>query len=788
MIATRVGRGLGLARWALLAIIAINGALLALATAALLVPLPAQRDDWSTAVEYRDGTPAYVFLTRDDKWRLPVALEDVDPQFIAALVALEDKRFFAHDGVDPIAIARAAYTDLIRRRRVSGGSTLTMQLARLLEPRPRTIPSKLIDMFRAVQLDLRLSKREILEAYLARTPYGGNVEGVASAAWSYFGHGPRELTPLEIATLLAVPQGPKRYAPRDGNAARLRARRDDILGKLIAAGVVTANDAAAAREDAEHTPPPARLRPMPRQAAHAAIALRKRDRYAAHIRSTLDAGAQALAERAVALRRSELWHKGIYGAAMVVVDHRSREVVALVGNLDFTDAQHGGQIAMFDRPRSPGSTLKPMLYALAIDRGLALPEYLVPDIPSQYGTYRPRNFDGDWSGLVTLRDSLSKSLNLPFVDLLDRLGVESFINQLGRMGASRERVAPGQYGLSLIVGGIALTPLELAAMYATIAEDGVYRPLRLRQGPAGTDERVFGAGAAWLTRQALALKDRPDYPRRRDIAGVPAEIHWKTGTSFGFRDAWAIGSGPAYTAVVWTGNVDNRPSAELIGSEAAGPMLFDILEGLASRSGADANAPPDDLTEVEVCAYSGHIAGDACTDRVKVRAPVHAVPTAPCPYHQAYDVDRATQHAVLPACRKTGHDYERKTFVMLPSAVTAWLTSRHRGVPKAPVFDDDCGGDAGASAPAIMTPGEGQIVTLIPGVDPKRQMIPLSASTRSATLSWFVDGALIGSAPSDQRVYWMPTEGTHAIVASDEAGRKARRTLVVERGAAQRAR
>ena len=787
----RARRVLALGRGALVAVTAVNlvlAAILALAFA-LPLPLPVRDADRSVAVEYRDGRPAYVFLSRDDKWRLPVALDELDPSFVAALVALEDKRFWHHDGVDPRAIARAAVSDVVHARRVSGGSTLTMQLARLLEPRPRTWPSKLIDMFRATQLDLRLSKREILEQYLARTPYGGNVEGVVAAAWSYFGHGARHLTTLEIATLLAVPQGPTRYAPRPRNVPRLRARRDEILGKLIAAGVVAPADATAAIAEAAQTPPPDRLRRMPREAAHAAVALHKRHPAELHIRSTLDAGAQALAEREVALRRAELYRKGIFGGAIVVVDHRSREVVALVGNLDFLDAAHGGQIAMFERPRSPGSTLKPFLYAIAIDRGLALPDYLVPDVPSQYGTYRPRNFDGDWAGLVTLREALARSLNLPFVDLLERLGVETFVSELARMGVAASRTVAGAYGLSMIVGGIELTPLELAAMYATLAEDGVYQPLRLvaSDRPRET-QALFGAGAAWLTRQALSQKDRPDFPRRRDVAGVPAAIHWKTGTSFGFRDAWAIGSGPAYTAVVWTGNVDNKASAELIGSEAAGPLLFDVLEGLASHAPPALAAPPDDLTTVEVCAYSGHIAGEACADRVKVRAPIHAVPTTPCPYHQAYEVDHASGRAVLPACRKPDHSYDKRSFVVLPSAVTAWLTGRHRALPPAPAFDDDCATELTAGPPVMVTPGEGQVVTLIPGVPAAHQLVPLTASTHAATLSWFVDGALIGSAPSDQRVYWTPVAGKHVVVVSDDAGRKARRALAVELGAAQRPR
>jgi len=756
----------------------VNAAFLALFAAVYLVPLPDRESGWSTVVEYRDGTPAHVFLSPDDKWRLQVDLDAVDPKLIEALVALEDKRFWDHDGVDPIAIGRAAWSNLSSGHRVSGGSTITMQLARLLEPRERTVPSKLIDMFRAAQLDLRLSKREILAEYLSRTPYGDNVEGVESAAWAYFGHGARHLSAVEIATLLAVPQGPARFKPRPNNTA-LRTRRDAVVHKLIDAEVFTGADAIAAVVEIAADPPPDRLRRMPREARHAAIALRSKYPERDHIRSTLEAGAQALVEREVALRTPEFHRKGIYGGAIVVADHRTREVVALAGNLDFDDALHGGQIAMFDRPRSPGSTLKPLLYALAIDRGIALPGYLVTDVPSQYGTYRPRNFDNDFAGLVTLKEALSKSLNLPFVDLLARLGVDQFVGELSRMEIAGANAIPGTYGLSMIVGSIELTPLEVAGIYATLAEDGSYAPLRLVTDALPVEPSpIFAPGAAFLTRTALAEKDRPDFPRRRDVSTLPPDIHWKTGTSFGFRDAWAVGSGARYTAVVWTGNVDNKPSAELVGSEAAGPLLFDVLEGLADRARRGLETPPAALTEIEVCAYSGHLASDACPSRVKASALVHAVPTTPCPYHQHIEVDRESGLATMPACRKPGRDYELRSFVVLPSSVTAWLADRHRTIPEVPIYEAGCTGETG-SPPTMTLPSEGLIITLIPGMPARQQAVPLTASTRASTLSWFVDGALVAVGPSSQRQFWTPTVGRHSITVADAVGRKARRVVEV---------
>jgi penicillin-binding protein 1C len=451
---------------------------------------------------------------------------------------------------------------------------------------------------------------------------------------------------------------------------------------------------------------------------------------------------------------------------VVVVDHRTRDVVAL--------AVRGTDIPMFDRRRSPGSTLKPLLYALAIDRGLALPQFLVADVPSQYGSYRPRNFDGDWAGLVTLRDALGRSLNLPFIELLEEFGVTKFASELTRLGV--HALAPKQLGLSMIVGGVELTPLELAGMYATLAENGGSRPLRFAMADfASPTQPSFGAGAAYLTRDALAQHDRPDISHRRD---VPPAIHWKTGTSYGSRDAWSAGSGPIYTAVVWAGNVDERPSADLVGSEAAAPLLFDVLEALGTAGLAE--AVPDELAEVEVCAYSGHLPTAACHDRVKVRAPIHSIPTTTCPYHQAFDVDRETHKAVSPACRAPGRDYARETFVVLPSSVVSWLVARNRAVPAAPDMDPACAVDFGP--PAIVSPAEGATVSLLPGVPTKSQAVPLAASTRAAGVSWFVDGALVGTGASSERMYWTPTVGQHEVVVADDSGRKARRMLVVRQG------
>jgi penicillin-binding protein 1C len=776
--------------WALLLLLCL---MVGGAGAAWLVPLPGRlASPHSAVIEYRDGTPAHVFLAPDERWRVLTRREDVDPAYVRALLALEDKRFGWHPGVDPLAVVRAGVSNVTRGRRVSGASTLTMQLVRVLEPRPRTLVSKLIESFRAVQLELHLSKDDILAAYLQFVPYGRNVEGVEAASLAYFGHRATHLSAAEISTLLAVPQNPNRRFPTPGNLDRLKAARDDIARRLLAEGALPLGPAGAAVTPAQlqaevlATPVPRDLRPFPREAPHAAAWLRAQRPEVSRLRTTLDAGTQRLAERLMRDAAGELRPRGIYNGVAVVVDHTSAEVVALVGSLDFFDARHGGQIAGFATPRSPGSALKPLLYAMGIDRGLMLPEHLVADTPESYGGYAPRNFDGRFMGLVRMEYALSQSLNIPFVRLLKGLGVERFLGTLRRAGVTSLAPEPGFYGLSAAVGGLEVTPLELAGVYVALAREGRAAPLKvLREeasGPVSETPELFSPGAAWLTRRALSLKDRPDFPARRRLTGIPAQVHWKTGTSFGHRDAWAAGSGPRHTAVVWLGNFDSSPSVHLVGAEAAGPLLFDILEGVAPRgiaAEADASVPPPDLTAVEVCAYSGHLPTEACTQRREVLARREAVPTRRCPYHQQVEVDARTGLAVSPVCR-SGREVESRVYLTWPASIRRWLTEQHRSLPTPPAYATGCEPGGAEHPPEILSPAEGQVSLLIPGVAPEQQEVPLEAeAANDRELTWFVDGKLLGRARAAERLWWTPARGTHEILVTDDRGLSSRRLLVV---------
>ncbi|MBN8231357.1 penicillin-binding protein 1C [Corallococcus macrosporus] len=755
--------------------------------AAWWVPLPERlAAPPSVVMAYRDGAPAYVFLAPDERWRIPAPKDRIDRAYVRALLALEDKRFFQHPGVDPLAALRAVGLNLSRGRRVSGASTLTMQLVRVLEPRPRTFTSKVIESFRAAQLEARLSKQEVLEAYLQFVPYGRNVEGVEAAALAYFGHTAQHLSPAEIATLLAVPQNPNRRFPSPENRDRLLSARDDIARRLLDSGGLVVDGVAADTVLAEvrATRVPDLLTPFPREAPHAAAWLKAQRPGVTWLATTLDAGTQRFVERTLGEAARRLERQGIHNGAVVVADRDTGELRALVGNFDFFDEKHGGQIIGFATPRSPGSALKPLLYALGIDQGLVGPETLVPDIPVAYGGYQPRNFDGRFLGLVRMETALSQSLNLPFVRLLERVGVEGFLGSLRQAEVTSLDPRPGHYGLSAAVGGLELTPLELTGVYLALAGDGQVKPLRVLEEDSAPKQAqtLVSPGAAWLTRQALALRDRPDFPERRRLTGLPARVHWKTGTSFGNRDAWAAGSGPKHTAVVWLGNFDHASSVHLVGAENAAPLLFDILEGVGPRGTAlqeEDAAPPKDLVGVEVCSYSGHLPTEACTQRKRVDAVRTAVPTAPCPYHHRVEVDVASGLAVGPGCRD-GRKTEWRVYLTWPSSLRRWLAEQQRQLPEPPPLAPGCVAGGERDTPSILSPPEGQVALLIPGMNTEEQKIPLEAeAAHDRELTWFVNGAVLGTARAAERLWWKPSVGTHDILVTDDHGLTARRTLVV---------
>ncbi len=603
-------------------------------------------------------------------------------------------------------------------------------------------------------------------------PYGNNVEGIESAALSYFGHRANRLTSAEIATLLAVPQNPQRRFPSPANKKRLTKARGRVLRRLVQQGVLP-------RQALSNlSSVPSKLKPFPRHIPHAARFLRRLRH--GPLETTLQRGVQKVARRVFQAARARLQNLGIHNGALVVLEHDTAQIRALVGNFDFWDTLHGGQIVGFNVPRSPGSALKPLIYAMGLEQGLVLPEHLVLDIPTRFGGYLPKNYDGRFSGMVRIEDALSRSLNVPFVRLLHRVGIESFVSTMRMQGVQSLHGAFGYYGLSAAIGGLELTPLELVGLYGTLARNGQWTRSRMwRDEQEGPRTRIFSPGVSFLTKRALRLKDRPDFPARRRFTGVPPSIFWKTGTSYGHRDAWAVGAYGKYTAVVWLGNFDNRPSVHLVGSEAAGPVLFDVLEGLAPGRFEDAEDVPLDLKAVSVCAFSGRLPGPGCRHQKRVHALTKNVPTETCPYHVELDIDTETGLALTPGCQEQ-RPSRKESFLRLPSRLRRW---RQRGSglePHAPAYLPACQASLADAPPKMTSPQQRQLALLLPGLPAESQEIPLIAESTGARLSWFVDGEYLGTVSAEQPFWWTPREGAHEIVVVDEVGRSDRRVLRVK--------
>ncbi len=497
----------------------------------------------SRVVVDRDGGLLKPFPISEGRWRLPVSLDEVDPRFVTMLTAYEDRRFFEHPGVDPVALVRAAVQLVTHGGIVSGGSTLSMQLARLMTPgRPRTLPTKIVQIEEALEIEREMTKRQILTAYLTLAPYGGNVEGIAAASLTYFGHSPRRLSVAEAALLIALPQSPEARRPdRDPQAAR--AARDRVLARLRDAGVIDgAEYARAAREDV-----PDGRRDLPNHSPHLALEVAAAAPQEPRIALTIDGDLQARLEDLVAQKRQLLpAHQSM---AILVADHTTGEVLAEIGSAGFHSDGRFGQVDMVRAVRSPGSALKPFIYGLAFEAGVAHPETLIEDRPVDFDGYRPTNFALDFQGTVTVREALQQSLNVPAVRLLDAIGPARLVARLQRAGVHPQLPDGATPGLPIALGGLGLTLDELVTAFAGLAEGGEPVALRRLAGtapPAGQASEFLDRRAAWLVADVLEGTPPPAGHLRQEIA-------FKTGTSYGYRDAWSVGFDGKYVVGVWVG-------------------------------------------------------------------------------------------------------------------------------------------------------------------------------------------------------------------------------------------
>ena len=588
-----------------------------------LFPPPLNRlADLSVTVTDRKGQPLRIFTNGAGAWRLPATVDDVSPLFIELLLAYEDRRFTSHAGVDPLAVLRAAAQNLGAGRVVSGASTITMQVARLLEPRPRSWTAKLIEAARAAQLEWRYGKRDILGMYLTLAPYGGNIEGIRAASLMLLGKPPVELDAAEAALLVSLPQSPSRLRP-DRYPERAQAARDKVLDRVAEASALSPKAVAEAKS---LSVPSARL-PLPASAPHLADRLRSADPGRVEIATTIDGTLQQAVE-ALGRRAAETLNPQA-GLAVLVVDNRDRSVLAYLGSSNALDETRQGPIDMVRAVRSPGSALKPFIYGLGFDEGIIHPLTRIADVSTRFGDWAPRNFDRSFTGDLTVMEALQRSLNVPAVLVLDRVGPLRFADALRRSGARlvlpRGTALPG---LPVALGGASISLWDMTALYSALARDGLVAPLRAagdEDKGSGVEHRLLSATAAQQVRAILeGSPPPPGVVQAQELRGS-GPVALKTGTSYGFRDAWAFGVTGRYTVGVWVGRPDGTPSPDHYGRNTAAPLLFEVFDRLPADRGRPAGpvrneTPPELLRRLRP--GEAELAGPREADRLRLTFPV----------------------------------------------------------------------------------------------------------------------------------------------------------------------
>ena len=748
--------------------------LAALLFAILVVPMPSFRAPLSTVVEAADGTLLGARVAADGQWRFPPP-DSLPDKYITCLINYEDRWFRWHPGVNPVAVTKALTDNIRAGETVRGGSTITMQVARMARGNPeRTYGGKIIEMLSAVKLELFRSKGTILKLYAANAPFGGNTVGIEAAAWRYTGRGTADLTWAEAATLAVLPNAPALIYP-GRNSERLKEKRDRLLQTLAERGKIDSLTC----ELAMGEPLPGAPLQMPSLAPHLTGRLwieepgtRKRT----NVDPLLQREASELVDRHV----SALEGNGIHNAAAVVVEVSTGNVVAWVGNstLPDTTGRHGRDVDMVTAPRSTGSIMKPFLYAGLLSSGMLLPNALIPDIPTRFQGFRPENADFSYSGAVPAGDALARSLNIPAVRMLQMYEEERFLLLLRQMGFTTFTKPASHYGLSLILGGGEATLWELASAYASMARVLITNPgTQTSNSSSSIPNRKsqiaippLSPSSIWLTYEALRRVNRPETETGWQYFGSAPEVAWKTGTSFGFRDAWAIGTTPQYIVAVWAGNADGEGRPGLSGIASAAPLLFDIIRLLPPSASWFAK-PDDGMTLVEVCAASGYRAGPDCTDRKDEWVPEAGLRSEACPYHTIVSLDPTETWRVNSSCAAPGEMVARSWFV-LPPAMEYYYRMRNPSYRTLPPFRQGCSDDMKLPSMEFIYPSrdarifiprslQGQLMSMLPEIAHRR---------RNSTVYWHLDNQYIGMTRHIHQTEIRVGEGEHLITAVDDEG------------------
>lgn len=730
---------------------------------------------YSTVVTDRNEELLGARIASDGQWRFPP--RNTTPEKIKeCLITFEDKHFYHHWGVNPFAIGRAFYQNVKNKRIVSGGSTLTMQTIRLARNESRTFREKLIEMIWATRLEFRASKEEILSMYISHAPFGGNVVGLDAAAWRYFGHSADDLSWAESAMLAVLPNAPAMIHLSKGRKTLLD-KRNRLLKQLLEKKTIDSST----YELAISEPLPDEPHALP-QIAPYLVSRFYQERNGEYSRSTINKGIQTQIEDLAERWSNEFRRSDIRNLAILVIDIPSNQVVAYCGNVHFDRKQGGNQVDVIQAPRSTGSILKPFLYYAMLQEGSLLPDMLLPDVPVNINGFTPQNFSMQFEGAVPASEALARSLNIPAVTMLQRYGVPKFHSFLQQIGLKTINRSSSHYGLSLILGGAEATLWDVTNAYAMMGRSLLQLPQRscsllLPTSRITESTDPFQPGAVWQTFDALKEVNRPEEIDWKSIPSMQT-IAWKTGTSYGFRDAWAVGVTPRYAVGVWVGNATGEGKPGLVGAQTAGPVLFDIFNLLPSSSWF--TRPVGIFVEAEVCRKSGHLKGRFCDETDTLLVLPAGLRTEACPYHHLVTLSADESQRIYENCANTEPTLRKSWFTLPP--VWEWYYKQHHPEYKPlPPFKAGCGEDTFQPMQFIYPPMNARI-KLPKQLDGSKGFltVELAHNNPNATVFWHLDETYQAQTQDFHKISLQPAAGKHSLTAVDGEGNTISTTFFVE--------
>ncbi len=747
----------------------------------LCLPAPLFKARTSTVLEDNKGNLLAAKIATDGQWRFPIS-ENIPEKFVQCIVQFEDRGFNSHWGVSPTAIIRAIKQNISSKRKVSGGSTITMQVIRLSrQGKKRTIYEKVIEMILATRLEFSYSKKEILSLYSSNAPFGTNVVGLDAASWRYFGRDPSKLSWGEAATLAVLPNAPSLIYPGK-NQERLLKKRNRLLDQLLKAKIID-NETC---ELSKREPLPGKPHPIPQGAPHLLQRAAKEDQEGNRIKSTVDGHLQERLNVIIENHHKILRGNEIHNACAIILDVSTGNVLAYVGNTNNNGhPEYESDVDVINAPRSTGSILKPFLFTSMLSDGDLLSSTLVPDIPTQIAGYAPQNYNQTFDGAVPAKRALARSLNIPAVRMLQNYGIEKFNYNLKRAGMTTLMFSPDHYGLSLILGGAEGKLWDITGMYASMArtlnhytkyngkydKNDYHAPFYIHQPtlePEMGNNSFFDAASIYLTFEAMVEVSRPDEDAGWKQYTSASKVAWKTGTSFGYRDGWAIGVTPKYVVGVWVGNADGEGRPGLVGIQTAAPILFDIFSVL--KPGKWFTPPYDEMEKVKLCRQSGCRASDICEPIDTVWIQKNGLKTEPCKYHKLIHLDASATHRVNSNCEEVSRMKHVSWFV-LPPAMESYYKSKNSTYKELPPLRIDCE-TSGLAGMEIIYPKQFSKIYVPVEIDGTlgKTIFQVAHRRQNTIIYWHLDGVFLGTTQNIHQLGLTPDEGMHTLTLVDEEG------------------